>query len=39
MTSPGPTPPASGSTVPDALDVSRPNVARAYDYLLGGYFL
>jgi hypothetical protein len=31
MTSPGP-----NGTTPDALDVSKPNVARAYDYLLGG---
>jgi hypothetical protein len=36
MTSPGPTPPGANGTVPDALDVSKPNVARAYDYLLGG---
>ncbi len=34
MTSPGPNPPHG--IVADALDVSQPNVARAYDYLLGG---
>src|ERR1700761_3777301 len=36
MTSPGPTSPAPVGTAPDALDISKPNVARAYDYLLGG---
>ncbi len=30
------TTPTPNGTVPDALDVSKPNVARAYDYLLGG---
>jgi hypothetical protein len=36
MTSPAPNPAGPGGTAPDALDVSKPNVARAYDYLLGG---
>ena len=30
------TTPDSNGTLPDALDTSKPNVARAYDYLLGG---
>jgi O-methyltransferase involved in polyketide biosynthesis len=30
------TTPIPNGTVPDALDISKPNVARAYDYLLGG---
>jgi len=30
------TTPGSNDTLPDALDTSKPNVARAYDYLLGG---
>jgi S-adenosyl methyltransferase len=36
MTPPENVPPGPDGTVPDALDASRPNVARAYDYLLGG---
>ncbi len=36
MTSPGPASPAPNGTAPDALDVSKPNVASAYDFLLGG---
>jgi hypothetical protein len=36
MTSPSPTSPGTHGTAPDALDVSKPNVARAYDYLLDG---
>ena len=28
--------PDRNGTLPDALDTSRPNVARAYDFLLGG---
>jgi SAM-dependent methyltransferase len=36
MTAPDPTPAGPSDTVPHALDISQPNVARAYDYLLGG---
>ncbi|MBV9794583.1 MAG: SAM-dependent methyltransferase [Actinobacteria bacterium] len=35
MTTPTPAPDQPG-TLPDAVDASKPNVARAYDYLLGG---
>jgi hypothetical protein len=31
--------PAAGALPPSDLDTSRPNAARMYDYMLGGYFL
>lgn len=36
MTAPESTPPGADGTAPDVPDTSRANVARAYDYLLGG---
>ena len=41
MTGPGGAPPAGEVKVPEptAVDAGRPNIARVYDYLLGGCFL